>query len=53
LSSGLRPIKFQPKTAVSKSAKVANDDVDVDNDPGWLEEAAVEASKYDTLIKGK
>jgi hypothetical protein len=56
LSSGLRPVKFQPKTAVSKSAKVTSDDVDVDNDPGWLKEAVVEASKYDTplpVIKGK
>ena len=56
LSSGLRPVKFQPKTAVSKSAKVANDDIDIDNDPGWLKEAVVEASKYDTplpVIKGK
>ncbi|KAF8233267.1 hypothetical protein L208DRAFT_1377362 [Tricholoma matsutake] len=50
LSSGLRPVKFQPKTAISKSTKVTNDDDDIDNDPGWLKEGVIEVSKYDTPL---
>jgi hypothetical protein len=50
LSSSLKPVIFRPKSAISQNA------IDIKNDPAWLKEAVVEASKYDNplhSIKGK